>query len=151
MVKPKPSYKLKCLNIGYQGKSISNFCDMLVLNKVDLLIDVRAKAWSQRPEFRKTALQNRLLEHGIFYVHFKMGGNPYKPKKGLQLDFKECAIKYLEYLNQNPVIIETLESIIAKNTNCVLMCFESDPNQCHRSLLLNALEIKNKAFQTVNL
>lgn len=152
MIKPKLSYeKTKCLNIGYQGKPIKSFCEILVSQKVKLLIDVRANAWSQRPEFRKTALQNKLEQCGILYFHLKIAGNPYKPKKGEQLGFNECAGKYLEYLNQNPVIVETLESMVVKNDNCVLLCFEADPNQCHRSLLLNALQIRNKTFQIIDL
>jgi uncharacterized protein (DUF488 family) len=153
MTKPKTATTnvMKCLNIGYQGKSMDSFCDILVSNRVRLLIDVRANAWSQRPEFRKTALQNRLSKHGILYFHFKMAGNPYKPKKGEQLDFNECATKYLEHLHQNPVIIQTLESILTKQDNCALLCFESDVNQCHRGLLVNALQSRNKEFEAINL
>jgi uncharacterized protein (DUF488 family) len=140
---------MRCLNLGYQGKSLENFCHTLVANCVEILIDVRLNAWSQRPEFRKSALQSALAGYGIEYVHCKEAGNPFRPKKGEKLDFTDCAKLYAQYVKDNPTIIDNLESIITKQVSA-LLCYEAEKEECHRSILIYALSKRRKDIEMID-
>jgi uncharacterized protein (DUF488 family) len=141
---------MECVNLGYQHKSLANFCNVLVTNSVKVLIDVRLNPWSQRPEFRKSARESALAEHGIEYIHCKEAGNPYRPKKGETLDFTECAEKFTQYIELNPTVIDTLESIITSRVSA-LLCYEAHRDECHRGILIAALKERQADMTVVDL
>jgi uncharacterized protein (DUF488 family) len=141
---------MQCLNLGYQGRTLTDFCRALVANQVEVLIDVRLNPWSQRPEFRKTALQAVLAEHGVSYIHRKDAGNPYKPKTGEKLDFANCAKKYARYVEENPQVIDALLTILITRRTA-LLCYEANREECHRSILLSALKNRRKGIRVVDI
>jgi uncharacterized protein (DUF488 family) len=141
---------MRCLNLGYQGRALADFCSALVANCVEVLIDVRLNPWSQRPEFRKRALQSTLAEHGIKYVHCREAGNPFRPKDGEKLDFADCAKKYTQYVEDNPKVIDDLEAIILKHRSA-LLCYEAEREECHRSILITALTKRRKDIRVIDL
>lgn len=141
---------MECLNLGYQGKSLAAFCNALIANSVKVLIDVRLNPWSQRPEFRKSALESALAEHGIKYVHCKEAGNPYRPQKGEKLDFADCAKKFGLYIEKNPTIIDRLEAILTNQVGA-LLCYEAQRSECHRGILIDALTERRKDIRIVDL
>jgi len=133
---------VKLFGIGYQGRSVANLCQALVDVDVDLLIDVRARAWSNRPEYRKTRLAGALAANGIEYLHIGEAGNPFRPRPGENLDPVECLARYSEYLRLNPRIISTIRA--AAKTRCTaLLCYEAESDACHRGAILAALECRN--------
>jgi len=141
---------MECLNIGYQGKSLQQFCDSLVAKGVQTLVDVRANAWSQRPEFRKRALQTALAERGIEYVHCKIAGNPHRPSKGETIEPDLCFALYAAHLESNPEILETLERIISERVSA-LLCYEARRDDCHRGILLTRLLGRCRSMRIVDL
>lgn len=141
---------MRCLNLGYQGRTLADFCSALVANCVEVLIDVRLNPWSQRPEFRKSALQSTLAEHGIRYIHCKEAGNPYRPRKGEKLDFADCAKKYTQYVEENPKVIDNLEAVIMNHLSA-LLCYEAEREECHRSILISALTKRRKDIRVIDL
>lgn len=141
---------MDCFNIGYQGKSLTGLCSVLIENEVRLLIDIREHAWSQRPEFRKQVLQNTLANHGINYLHFKSAGNPFRRKNGERIDFSDCAIKYAHHLEKMPEVVQTLEEVI-KNERAAVFCYERERDHCHRSILLDTLIKRNPEIKIIDL
>lgn len=129
---------MRCVNIGYQGKKLADFCKALAANQVQILIDVREAAWSQRPEFRKEALKRALAEHGIEYVHCKIAGNPFRPKKGETISLAECLERYTEHIEAHPAIVWALTKIITEKASA-LLCYEQKRAECHRGVLVDAL------------
>lgn len=124
-------------SIGYQGRSVNDLCTDLATAKVKLLIDVRAIAWSQRPEYRKTAFSNALQTHGVDYMHCKVAGNPFRNSD----DWKECRRLYTQYLSKNPhIVLELMEAI--SSHNAALFCYESERTSCHRGILMQFLRKK---------
>jgi uncharacterized protein (DUF488 family) len=117
---------------------------------VDVLVDVREHAWSQRPEFRKQKLQSTLAKYGIEYLHCKIAGNPYRPRNGEKLDFQACAEKYKNHLNQIPEIIDTVEEVII-NQRAALFCYEKKRCHCHRNILLIELNKRNPKMKIIDL
>jgi uncharacterized protein (DUF488 family) len=137
-------------SIGYQGKSISDFCRLLVENKVKVLVDVRERAWSQRPQYRKNALRESLLKSGIEYIHCKEAGNPFRPHKDEKLDFDLCAKQYQAYLNSKPDVINYLEDFSEKHASAVF-CYEAERKNCHRGILIKRLVEKNPQIQCIDI
>ncbi len=126
---------LRCVSVGYQGRSIESFCDALEEHAVEVLIDVRERAWSHRPEYRKTALARALSERGIAYIHCREAGNPYRPKKGRSLGLEQCIRLYGKYLDDNPDVVARVAESLAQAPSA-LFCYEAEQMHCHRSVLL---------------
>lgn len=127
-----------CVGIGYQGKSLHGLCEELRRHRIELVIDVRARAWSQRPEFRKGKLSETLAGYGIGYHHAKDAGNPYRPRRGEQIEPRECMRQYTEHLKSNPQVVDGIRRLLGKK-RVALLCYESESSLCHRGVLLRRL------------
>jgi uncharacterized protein (DUF488 family) len=128
----------KCLGIGYQGQSLAGLCEELRTLRVDLVIDVRERAWSNRPEFRKGVLSRALAEHGIKYQHMREAGNPFRPKAGEQIDAAECVRRYQQHLRSRPDVVIAIRRL-SRRRRVALLCYEADSAACHRGVLLAQL------------
>jgi uncharacterized protein (DUF488 family) len=136
--------------IGYQGRSARGLCEALSAAGVKQLIDVRARAWSHRPEFRKTALKTELERHGIEYVHCKDAGNPFRPKPGETLNWKRCQTLYRKHLDSNPDVVDELTALVGSKPTA-LFCYEAATTDCHRGELVKALKNAKHTVRIVNL
>jgi uncharacterized protein (DUF488 family) len=139
-----------CHGIGYQGQSLEELCSRLKKAKVDLVIDVRERAWSHRPDFRKGKLEGGLKQVGIRYEHFPLAGNPYRPQNGEAPDFHACAIKYGAYMASKPALVTALYHLLLDN-RVGFFCYEADSDQCHRSVLVNTIKKMAGAVKYENL
>lgn len=128
--------------LGYQGESLRALCERLLENDVELLIDVRERAWSHRPEFRKTALRTGLEASGIGYEHARSAGNPFRPRGGEKLDRDVCLRQYRDYLAENPEVVDELLAL-AKGRRVAFFCYEEKAEDCHRGVLVKALAARN--------
>jgi uncharacterized protein (DUF488 family) len=143
--------KMKTLfSIGYQGRSMSEFCSLLEEHAVKVLIDVRERAWSHRPEYRKNALKVNLQNSGIEYIHYKMAGNPYRPRKDEDLDLARCSKLYQQHLNNNPTVVQYLSEFALKNASA-FFCYEAERKNCHRGILIENLIDKNPGFKCIDI
>jgi len=142
---------MKVYNIGYQQRKISAFCETLRLAGVETLVDVRERAWSNRPEFRKQALRSALQDVGIEYVHLKAAGNPFRPKNGIPEDIEACKRAYSGHLEQHlEVVDEAFE--LAQSSRAAFFCYEADRCGCHRDVLLKKLsQGKSSMIEIVDL
>ncbi len=68
----------RIFTIGYEKTKLQDFLRTLHREKITLLIDIRAIAWSRRPEFAQGNLAKSLDALNIFYLHMKALGNPAK-------------------------------------------------------------------------
>ena len=125
-------------SIGYQGKSTDEVCRRLVAAGVKALVDVRQRAWSYRPEYRKTALRNRLAESGIEYLHCRIAGNPFRPTKERPLSVQECTRLYSDYLRKTPEALAAVQELV-ESEPIALFCYEDDYLECHRGVLVEEL------------
>ena len=109
--------------------------------EVEQVIDVRALPLSRRPGFSKSPLRAALAEAGIEYVHLKALGTPVEgrsaARSGRHEDLKRIYAGQLE-LPEAIVQSEQMRELAAEKPS-VLLCYERDPAECHRSLLLAAV------------
>ena len=89
-------------------------------------------------------MREHLNDENIEYVHLKALGcpspirNKFKADKNYNQLFKE----YAKYLSSNMDGIEELDGYISNGVNCI-MCFESEPERCHRSVIVEKIKEYN--------
>jgi uncharacterized protein (DUF488 family) len=136
--------------VGYEGNHIDEFVDKLRGAGIERLLDVRRVAWSHKPGFRKETLRAAMESAGIDYVHMPELGTP----KDVQAKYKaggpreEFMASYRQHLKgEKEALQEALR--LAQERHTVLMCFEADPADCHRSALAD--ELGKSGLQRIDL
>lgn len=133
------------IGVGYEGVSIDDFTQALKNLNVTTLADVRLNPISRKPGFSKTKLQAALTAAGITYEHLRALGNPKDNRDGFySTDPHERAAASSRYHK----VLETVEGKgalarireLADDGTVALLCFEHDESNCHRSLILHALD-----------
>ena len=129
------------LTIGYEQRTPETFLGALQKHDVEVLVDVRDRAGSRKAGFSKTALRQLLGAAGIRYVHFRELGVPAPIRKMFRehkLSFREYLQRYRLHLNHQADHVAELTQL-CEQQRCCLMCVERDPEECHRSALVDIL------------
>jgi len=127
--------------IGYEGRSIDDFVNILIENGIEQLLDVREIPISRKAGFSKNRLAELLKESGISYIHMKELGSPKEIRDNLHHthDYEAFFKAYQYYIGTHFSLVQTAwEHVISKKT-CI-MCFEKNPCECHRSVLAQYLK-----------
>ena len=134
----------KVFTIGYEGTNIEKFIEALKAAGILQLADVRAVALSRKEGFSKKSLSARLAEEGIKYLHFVSLGDP-KPGRDAARsgNFDLFRSIYSIHIKTDDAQ-NSLRNLInaVKATPTCLLCFERNPNECHRMIV--AREVANE-------
>lgn len=129
------------LTIGYEGASLDDFIATLRLAEVRHVLDVRQIAQSRRRGFSKNQLRLALSEAGIAYTHIRALGDPKAGREAARQgrfdDFQRIFEAHLEVEDTRIALREAAAICQAEAT--VLLCFERNPQFCHRSLVAKRL------------
>lgn len=125
--------------IGYEGMALDDMLGKLKANKIDLVVDVRALPLSRKKGFSKNALAKALEGVGIAYAHRVALGTPKPMRTRYKRDHDFAALKvaFEKYLEDQTYSLMELNELVKGKRAC-LLCFEADPNLCHRSLVAAA-------------
>lgn len=123
--------------IGYEGRDIDQFLNLLIQNNIETLIDVRKNPFSMKFFFTKNKLSSHLENVGIKYIHIPELGIEGDERQNL-LTIEDYKILFDKY--QKTTIIQEQNKIediikIGKSNRIALMCFEADINTCHRGII----------------
>lgn len=126
--------------IGYEGLDIDSFMSLLAEHDIETIVDIRELPLSRKPGFSKKALASALNFLGLEYVHIGALGCPKMVRDRYREDgnWKRYTDGFLKYLKTQESAIAEL-SELAGSSNCALLCYESDFNFCHRSMVANAV------------
>jgi uncharacterized protein (DUF488 family) len=132
--------------IGHSNRPIEEFIDLLRQNEVECVLDIRTVPKSRHnPQFGQDLLPASLAEAGIAYRHIAgLGGLRHARKDSLNTGWRNSSFRgYADYM-QTPEFAENVEAVVelARTTRCVLMCAESVPWRCHRSMVADALSVR---------
>lgn len=125
--------------IGYERVALDDFLITLRQAGVTLLLDIREIPISRRKGFSKTALKQAVEAVNIDYLHEKRLGSPKAIRDQLHRDrdydlfFKRFDI----YLQTQIDLLWTLATQLPGKV--ALMCYERDPQICHRRAVALAL------------
>jgi len=132
---------MRIFTTGYEAATVGEFLVALQAAGVQRVIDVRALPLSRRPGFSKSALRGALEEAGIDYVHLKALGTPADGRAAARAGrHADMARIYASQFELPETIAQGAQMIaLAEEKPSALLCFERDPAQCHRTLLIDAV------------
>ena len=122
--------------IGYQQAKPAAVLSELQRAKIDLLVDIRAVAASRRPGFSKRQLAASLDEAGIAYIHLQKLGTPAQGRQAARAGDLEALWRIYDKHIKTPeaqAALGELLALIKSGKRVCLLCYERDPNECHRS------------------
>lgn len=128
--------------IGYEGVSLEQYINKLIIEDVHVLCDVRKNAYSQKYGFSKSQLEKACRGTGIRYVHIPALGIASDKRKTLSSQ-RDYDVLFEEYertvLATQREALAYIRNLIRSDRRVALTCFEKDPGQCHRTRVANAL------------
>ena len=132
---------LRLFTIGYEKTTQAELIAASQMAGVRRLIDVRALPLSRRPGFSKSGLAAGLAEAGIDYVHLRALGTPAEgraaARNGRHDDLRRIYAGQLELPEAIAAGARMLD--LAREEPSALLCYEREPDGCHRSLLIAAV------------
>lgn len=131
----------RIFTIGYEQTTIAELVAALQAAGVERVADIRAVAASRRPGFSKTALAGSLQEAGIAYEHLRALGTPKEgrdaAKRGDRATLERVYAGQLELPEAQAAAALLLGRVAEQST--ALLCYEREPADCHRSMLIAAI------------
>ena len=132
--------------IGYEGITLEQYINKLIVNDVRVLCDVRKNPMSMKFGFSKSQLIKACNGVGIEYKHIPGVGIDSDKRQELntQADYDRLFVYYKESIlpERSNEQKELLELLISKK-RIALTCFEANICQCHRKHLAEALVMFN--------
>jgi uncharacterized protein (DUF488 family) len=142
----------KVFTIGYeQHRTTESLIAVLQEAGVRRLVDVRELPLSRKRGFSKRQLAAALGQADIEYEHARALGNP-KPYRNLYRSGRaaEGERRYRQHLNNGShnALLELSQRLDAPTC---LLCFEASPEDCHRAVIVEALEDELGELDVVHL
>lgn len=137
--------------VGYEGADVDGFVQLLVENSIETVVDVRQLPLSRKRGFSKKALAAKLAENGLKYEHLAALGCPKEVRNRYREngDWQQYTTSFLQHLESQDAAVKALVEMAAQK-RCALMCFESDFNFCHRTMVADAVR-KHSGAKVVHL
>ncbi len=131
----------KLTTIGYEQASLDDFVATLLDASVERVLDVRELPLSRKRGFSKKSLNKALEAAGIGYLHIKALGDP-KPgrdaaRAGRFAEFRKIYARHLATPDAQLALEQAGQEIL--NAKCCLLCFERNPENCHRKVVADTL------------
>ena len=130
--------------VGYEGRTLESFLNLLIINNIRLLCDVRRNPLSRKFGFSRKNLEHILPSIGIKYIHIPELGIESSKRSDLTTpsDYNILFKYYEEFINNNDKLIDDLYRLYDSNKRIALMCFERDVNYCHRHVIRDNIKQK---------
>ncbi len=138
-----PATRPGLATIGYEGRSLERYLNLLLLDGVTLLCDVRRNPLSRKYGFSKRALAAGCEAIGIRYAHLPELGIASEERRDLrtQADYDALFARYeREHLPNQGAALTRITQWIESGERVALTCYERHPQQCHRHCVSYALQ-----------
>ena len=139
----KPSKSATVLfTIGYEGITLEQYINKLIINDIKILCDVRKNPLSMKYGFSKNQLKNACHGVGIEYIHIPEVGITSDKRQNLetQSDYDRLFELYKKDTLSNEIGKQKdILSLLTENKRLALTCFEANIHQCHRKHLAEAI------------
>ena len=132
--------------IGHSTRPTEEFIEILTVHGIKCVADVRTIPRSRHnPQFNSDALETSLRASGIGYVHLAgLGGLRHAKKDSLNAGWENASFRgfadYMQTVEFEESLLKLIES--AGNKKTAIMCAEAVPWRCHRSLIADALLVR---------
>lgn len=145
--------KMKIYTVGHSTRAIEDFVALLKAFDIEALVDVRTIARSRHnPQYNEAELDASLGANGVSYVRLTgLGGLRHTTSTSVNKAWKNLSFRgYADYM-QTPEFLDSLGQLtsIAARQQTVIMCAETVPWRCHRSLIGDALLIRGASVEDI--
>jgi len=134
------------LTIGHSTRALDTFIEMLRAHGVKHVADVRTIPRSRHnPQFNRDTLPEALRFAGIAYTHMEqLGGLRHARPDSPNTGWRNSSFRGFADYMQTPEFEAGLEKLIqrAARQQTAIMCAETVPWRCHRSLIADALKVR---------
>ncbi len=141
--------------IGYEGRDIEEYLQLLEENIIKVVVDVRRNPISRKYGFSKKRLIKMLALEGIDYMHYPELGIESVRRRSLKTRADYFSLFHWyenEVLDKKKDVLEEIIDRIISDERVALTCFEADPTLCHRSKVSEKIsEIATKGLKLVHL
>jgi uncharacterized protein (DUF488 family) len=132
--------------VGHSTLPLERFIGLLQTYGIERLADIRSIPRSRRnPQFNADTLPAALAEQGIEYQAMPaLGGLRHARKDSPNAGWRNDSFRgYADYM-QTPAFAEAVEALIraGREKRTAIMCAEAVPWRCHRSLVADALLVR---------
>ncbi|MGD9897404.1 MAG: DUF488 family protein [Candidatus Methylacidiphilaceae bacterium] len=131
------------LTVGHGTRSLEEFLHILEAQGIRQVVDIRTIPRSRHnPQFNKETLPTALAACGVGYEHTASLGGLRHPKPGSPNGaWRNASFRGFADYMQTPEFSAALDHLEeeAKKSRLVLLCAETVPWRCHRSLIADAL------------
>ncbi len=139
--------------IGHSNRSIEDFIRLLCVNEIAKVVDVRTIPRSRHnPQFNLDTLPATLADAGIAYVHMAgLGGLRHARVDSSNTGWHNASFRgYADYM-QSTDFANNIEQLmaLARVDRCALMCAEAVPWRCHRSMIADALVVRDVRVEDI--
>ncbi len=133
--------------IGHSTRPIEEFISLLKQHGITRLVDIRTVPGSRHnPQYGQQALEDYLGKNDIEYVYQKdLGGLRQKAQPSINMGWHNQSFRnYADYM-QTDEFKKGIEELIAQAREhmIAIMCAEAVPWRCHRSLVGDALLVRD--------
>lgn len=133
--------------IGHSTREIDEFIELLTAHKITQLVDIRTIPKSRHnPQYMQNTLKKNLKKHKIEYVYVsKLGGLRPAVKNSINDAWRNKSFRnYADYM-QTDEFKQGLNELVtlSQKASTAIMCAEAVPWRCHRSLVSDALLVRN--------
>lgn len=135
------------LTVGHSTRTLEEFVHLLQAHGVTCVVDVRTVPRSRHnPQFNKASLPKALKKAGLRCLHMpELGGLRHAKSRSLNSGWRNVSFRgYADYM-QTPEFAKAIDELIelAKREKIAIMCAEAVPWRCHRSLIGDALTVRD--------
>jgi len=132
--------------LGHSTLPIERFIGLLKAYGIERLVDIRTVPRSRHnPQFNDSVLASALAPEGIEYVPMQaLGGLRHARKDSPNAGWRNASFRgYADYM-QTEQFQDALETLIrmSHQKRVAIMCAEAVPWRCHRSLVADALGVR---------
>lgn len=134
--------------IGYEGRSLEGYLNLLIQAGVNVVCDVRRNPISRKYGFSKGTLGNACAGVGIWYEHLPELGIASEQRQELntQEDYDVLFTEYArDYLPKQTEALAKIQEWIENGARVALTCYEHLPHQCHRHCVAERLEAMSQS------
>ncbi|MGZ3182328.1 MAG: DUF488 domain-containing protein [Telluria sp.] len=132
--------------IGHSNRPLEDFLALLLRNDIDCVLDIRTVPKSRHnPQFGQDQLPAALFAAGLGYRYLPgLGGLRHARKDSPNAGWRNASFRgYADYM-QTPEFADNVDVVacLARQARVALMCAESVPWRCHRSMVADALLVR---------
>lgn len=138
--------------IGYEGRRIDDFINILLQNEIEILVDIRAVPHSRNRNFSKINLEEYLLANGIDYLLIEELGSPKELRDKVKSDgdYDYFFSEYDRFLKNKIKYLSAILNFIKTRKAC-LFCYEADADRCHRKSVTGKLKEQDATLEIIDL